>query len=129
MISKDVALTLGTCNLISLLAGRFVLAWLNTLVQLLGAYSCHLRGTRRYPWTVPWSAAGRWKTYEWRAKQTRNILNLVTDVESSFVVDRKNEMKKTIKNKKKRMRIKVPMITFTVAAVGEFIRTRPFEIF
>ena len=45
------------------------------------------------------SAAGRWKTHEWVAKQTRNILNLVTEVENSSVVERKNKMKKTIKKK------------------------------
>jgi hypothetical protein len=89
------------------------------------------------PRTVRWSAAWRWKTYEWIAKQSRNILNLVTDVESSSVVERKNKMKKTIRNKKKKNEEeeeeeeeanKAPVITFTVAAAGEFIRTRPFNL-
>jgi len=41
-------------------------------------------------------------------------------------VVRKNKMKKTIKNKKEETN-KVPVITFTVAAVGEFIRTRAVQ--
>jgi len=82
------------------------------------------------PGTVRWSAAGRWKTYVWIAKQTWNILNLVTDVESSSGVERKNKLKKTIKKKKDEEEAnKVPLITFTVAAVGECIRTLPFNLF
>ena len=50
-------------------------------------------------------------------------------------MERKNEMKNTIKEEEDEDEDedegakKVPLITFTVAAVGEFIRTRPFSLF
>ena len=51
-------------------------------------------------------------------------------------MERKNKMKNTIKEEEEEEEEdedegakKVPLITFTVAAVGEFIRTRPFSLF
>ena len=50
-------------------------------------------------------------------------------------MERKNKLKKTIKKKKKKKEEeeeaanKVPLITFTVASVGECIRTLPFNLF
>jgi hypothetical protein len=52
----------------------------------------------------------------------------VTDVESSSAVERKNKVKKAIKKQKKEAN-KIPVIAFTVADVGEFIRAGPFNLF
>jgi hypothetical protein len=50
-------------------------------------------------------------------------------VGSSSGVERKNKLKKTIKKEEEEEANKVPLITFTVAAVGECIRTLPFNLF
>lgn len=43
-------------------------------------------------------------------------------------MERKNKLKKTIKKEEEEEANKVPLITFTVAAVGECIRTLPFNL-
>ena len=53
---------------------------------------------------------------------------MVADIESPSLVDRKNKAKKMVKKKKKEAN-KVPVITYTVADVDEFVSVKPFSLF